>query len=279
MDLTILICTYNRHSQLRETLQHFRQIVTDKAWELIVVDNASTDETKAVIHEAQQHLTNVKYHYETRRGLGAARDCGWRLASSDIIAFTDDDCYPSETYVDDCLKVFQETDIGYAGGRILLWDPNDLPITIDTREIPEYIPPYSFLPTGILKGANLMLRREVLIAIDGFDPRLGAGTPFPCEDIDVIAAASWSGWRGKYDPRPLVFHHHRRRQEHKAGIWKSYDAGRGAYYMKYILRQDTRKVYLRAWLKRAYEDLRNKRRTQLSREIRSAIGYAVSRLR
>jgi hypothetical protein len=100
-----------------------------------------------------------------------------------------------------------------------------------------------------MQGANMAFRREAIAAAGGLDPELGAGTPFPSEDVDLMAAVAWRGYSGRFDPRPVVFHHHRRKEEHRAGIMDGYNRGRGAYYMKYILRRDTRWKYLAAWLR------------------------------
>ena len=106
-----------------------------------------------------------------------------------MIALTDDDCYVAEDYVDAVLAAFDgRPDVGVLGGRILLFDPDDARVTIDERDHPVEMAPHSFVVAGAIKGANLSFRREALQKIGGFDPGLGAGTPFPCEDIDAVAA-------------------------------------------------------------------------------------------
>jgi GT2 family glycosyltransferase len=94
----------------------------------------------------------------------------------------------------------------------------------------------------------MAFRRAMLDQIGGFDERLGAGTSFPSEDIDAAAAVLWAGVPGAYAPRPVVYHHHGRKTEAEANaLMRGYDAGRGAYFMKYILRKDSRTAFLRAW--------------------------------
>src|SRR3546814_9709199 len=64
----------------------------------------------------------------------------------------------------------------------------------------------------------------------------GAGTPFACEDVDALARAAAAGWRGAYDPRPLVYHHHgRKTREDALRLRRVYDTARGAYYAKCIM--------------------------------------------
>jgi GT2 family glycosyltransferase len=188
---------------------------------------------------------------EPRVGLSRARNKGWRAATGDIIAFTDDDCYVDPNYVDAIFEAFQEDlRIGFVGGRILLFDATDYKITINESEVRQEFRPRIFVPTGAVQGANFAFRKTVLQRIGGFDERLGAGTPFPSEDIDMVASALWSGVIGVYDPRPLVYHHHGRKTWQEAlMLMRTYDAGRGAYYAKYVMRSDSRCIYLREWLK------------------------------
>jgi len=221
------------------------------AWEVVVVDNGSTDSTRHVIADAAERTPCIRSVFEAQKGLGAARDTGWRAAEGEIVAFTDDDCYLSPTFVDDLFRVFAEKpELGFVGGRVLLHDPEDLPVTIDLRDAPEAVPCHRFLPAGTLQGANLSFRRLVLARLGGVDRGIGAGTPYPFEDIDLIAAAAWAGVKGIYDPRPTVSHHHRRRSHDFPMILADYDRGRGAYYMKYILRADSRLAYILGWIRK-----------------------------
>lgn len=248
--VSIVICTRNRAARLRSALERISKLDDKPDWECVVVDNSSTDETPAVIAAAARASPNIRAVAQARIGLGAARDKGWREARGDLIAFTDDDCYVAPDYVRQITAAFQEhPKAGCMGGRILLHDPDDAPVTIDVREAAVEYPPRSFIWAGALQGANLVFRRSVLEAIGGFDPELGAGTPFPCEDVDVVAAALWAGCTARFDPRIVVYHHHGRRETDIPALMAGYDRGRGAYYMKYILREDTRWAYLKSWLR------------------------------
>lgn len=250
LDLSIVLCTRNRAQALKKTLTFYDKIQTDLKWELVLVDNGSSDETASVIQEAIRSLPCITYFREDRTGLGAARARGWKEARGDIIVFTDDDCYPDPGLVETYVRLFATfEDVAYMGGRILLWNPEALRAAVDYRDTPETIEPFQFMPAGVLHGANMAFRKSALQAIGGFDPELGAGTPFPCEDIDVLAAAAWKGLKGRFDPSPVIYHDHGRTEGHREAISKGYALGRGAYYMKYILRPDTRKTYLSAWAK------------------------------
>ncbi|HEV8391454.1 MAG TPA: glycosyltransferase family 2 protein [Dongiaceae bacterium] len=277
-DLSIVICTRNRAGQLRGTLDSLLAMKTTRTWEAILIDNASTDGTADVIRLASESEPRIRYFREERIGLGAARDRGWREARSALISLTDDDCYVAEDYVDSMLAAFDgRPDVGVLGGRILLFDPDDARVTIDERDYPVEFAPRSFVAAGALKGANLAFRREALEAIGGFDPELGAGTRFPCEDLVAVAAALWAGFGGRFDPRPLVLHHHRRRLPDVPRLKEGYDRGRGAYYAKFLLRPECRRAYLAGWYRQVRRNLNGAGLIQLFREFKSAAAYLRSR--
>jgi GT2 family glycosyltransferase len=251
--VSVVVCTRNRVQSFKRSFEALVCSTTAHPWELVIVDNGSTDGTDEYLKSIRARKLNgpsVITTLEPKRGLAAARNRGWRTSTGRIVAFTDDDCYVSKDFVDAILAVFEEnSEIGFLGGRILLYDSSDRRLAINDSDNRLYLKPYEFFPAGAVQGANMAFRRSVLERIGGFDERLGAGTPFPSEDTDALAAALWAGIPGVYDPRPLVYHHHQRKTELEATqLLRSYDAGRGAYYAKYIMKNKAaRWKYIRAW--------------------------------
>ena len=141
--------------------------------------------------------------YEAKPGLGRARNRGLSVARGDIVGFTDDDCYPTPDYIDDILDIFRDREIGYAGGRIKLFNPRDWPISIVDKAETRIIEPFTYIdgPEMKILGANMAFRRTVLKQIGGFDDAFGAGGPFAFEDVDAFARASFGGWKGRIFPR------------------------------------------------------------------------------
>lgn len=273
-ELSIVICTRNRAASLAGTLKSLTEIRAVHSWEVLFVDNASTDDTAAVLAAADDCGGRLRYVREERVGLGAARDTGWRRSRGRLVCFTDDDCYLTPDYVDAMVEAYRRRPhLGCIGGRIMLFDRDDLPVTIDERDSPDEIAPYQFIPAGAIHGANLSFRRSVLESIGGFDVQLGTGTPYPCDDIDVIASTLWSGVTIGFDPAPVVYHHHRRREPDYDGLIEVYDRGRGVYYAKWMLRRDTRKAYLKGWLAVAGQQQTLPGLKRLAREIKAARAY------
>lgn len=244
--VSVIICTRNRARQLDEALRLWRSVKSDHSWELIILDNASTDGTKEVVEKS---ATDCRYLFCDRIGLGAGRDFAWREAKGKYVLFTDDDCYPLPNLIDSIVVAFEEfPSAGCIGGRILRHNPAHAFITTKESLEPETFQSNTFVPAGAIHGANFSFPKKVLEQVGGLDPSLGAGTPFPCEDVDVIARTVWAGFEARYDPRPTVRHDHGRTQADVPKLMRSYDDGRGAYYAKFIARAQTFDAYARAWV-------------------------------
>ena len=278
--ISVVIATRNRAPKLNSCLSYIKKMKTSVPWELIVVDNASTDATPEVLRTFEQSAPfPVTVVTEPVPGLGRAHNKGWTIAKAEIIAFTDDDCYVLPSFLDETLRVFTDPKIGYCGGRILLHSPDDYPLTIKESTVPEVFPPFSYLSAGTIHGANMIFRRRALEDIGGFDQAFGPGTPFNCEDVDACARASFAGWWGVFAPGPSVRHAHGRKAPDIPALRRGHSIGEGAYTAKLILRSDTRRCYLRSWFRQLSGRLiRQGRRREALYEIQGAIRYCSHRV-
>lgn len=269
MRISLIICTRDRCDQLRVTLERARTLRSDDAWELVVVDNGSRDGTGALLEGLQATFPcPVRVVHEPAPGAGRARNAGVRAARGELVVFTDDDCYPAEDFLQVAADVLRDSGIGFACGRLLLYDQADHPVATIRRDERREVTPGDFIPAGIFSSANMALPRAVFEAVHGFDEDLGPGTPFVCEDVDLVARISAAGWRGVYDPRLLVHHHHRRKTEaDAAALTRVYDVGRGAYYAKCLLNPALRGPCARYWW-------RSLRRAKYGRSLREIAGGA-----
>ncbi len=261
IDLSIIIGTRNRAEALALVLDAFTRIQTRYNWELIVVDNGSTDATRDVLARATSTLPLVAL-MQPKPGLSRAHNAARGVARAPILAFIDDDCYPQPDFIDQVIEVFRSPSTAFMGGRVLLHDPTDLPITIQTRATPLDLPAGSTLAPGILHGANLAFRAEAFDALGGFDELLGPGGL--CRsggDWDLVLRALAAGYHGCYDPGPTVAHHHRRKHiAEQRDLERRYDYGRGAVYLKALRGTTPHRQALR-WARQSWiETIRAPRR-------------------
>jgi cellulose synthase/poly-beta-1,6-N-acetylglucosamine synthase-like glycosyltransferase len=238
MDVSLIICTRDRCEQLVRCLDAVARIDFTRAWELILVNNGSLDDTAAVIQKFIASTSICTRNvFEPRPGKSNALNTALSIARGQVLAFTDDDCYPATDFLTRIWPAFEDTSVGYITGRILLHDPADAPIAIIESTTPRTLPARYFVGPGDVSGANMAFRRSVLYQIGGFDPFFGPGSRSQAvaEDLDVAGRASALGWKGKYRPEVVVRHHHGRKGSDRLQLFKSYAVGMGAYHMKLLL--------------------------------------------
>lgn len=119
--LTVIICTYNRDKYLGETLQRLAGNHFDGPWELLLINNNSTDSTEKICTQFSMDYPNVPFHYivEKQQGLSYARNRGIQEAKGDWFVFLDDDAFVGENYLERLSKYIQEMpQMDAFGGRI-----------------------------------------------------------------------------------------------------------------------------------------------------------------
>jgi len=217
-DVSVSICTYNRCSLLRQALDSVlsQAIGHDQRYEVIVVDNNSTDDTKHLVHRyiAQGH-TNLQYLFEGRQGLSYARGTAIAHARAPIVAFTDDDVRVAPDWVSSFKRAFDShPEVAWVGGKVLPQWPAVLPRWMSR----EHWAPLAILDFGdqpfhvtasqprCLVGANLALRKEVLNEMKGFEPSLQRvkDSIGSMEDHELLMRLMKADRQGLYAPDVVV---------------------------------------------------------------------------
>jgi glucosyl-dolichyl phosphate glucuronosyltransferase len=225
-DATVLIATYNRAALLDRTLASIRNIrvAPDRNWDVIVVDNNSTDDTRAVVERhARGFPVSLTYLFEPRQGRSSALNAGIAVSRGTVIAMTDDDVVVDPGWLDaacDALLAPDDRSIAYAGGPVApLWETpppswldlsrGDLWGTIaiqDHGAAPFVYEDMKKVPLG----ANLAARRSLFDTIGAFRADLGRTTGkrvLGQEVPELLARSRAAGLRGVYLPAMRVQHH------------------------------------------------------------------------
>ena len=180
--ISVIVCTRNRADLLRHALQSVvDQDFPRDAFEIVVIDNASTDNTAVTVNEFRNHV-HLRYVHEPRIGLCVARNTGWRTAVGRYIAFFDDDAVARPGWLSAIREVFERAgpSIGVIGGRVdPIWQaprPDWLAdevagsLTIvhwgDAEKVIRDI------RREWLVGANMALPKQLLTEVGGFHPWL-----------------------------------------------------------------------------------------------------------
>jgi glycosyltransferase involved in cell wall biosynthesis len=222
LDFTVAIPTYNGENRLPAVLECLRWQLntTQLAWEVVVVDNNSTDDTAQVVRNYQKiwpHKIPLRYVVEKKQGAGFARHKAVQLAASPLIGFLDDDNIPSMTWVAAAYRFAQEhPQAGVYGSRIQGDFESDPPpnferiaslLALTERgERPIlYEPHKKVLPPG----AGMVVRRQVwldnvpektiLTGRDGKSMLTG-------EDIESVLYIQRAGWEVWYNPAMRMHH-------------------------------------------------------------------------
>jgi glycosyltransferase involved in cell wall biosynthesis len=254
MKASVIIATRDRADRLLATLRSFEAMAPPPdGWELLVVDNGSSDETASVIEAVRGREAIPLVHLiELRPGKPLALNAGLARASGDIVAFTDDDCIVPRDWLASIVEEFRaDPRLGGVGGRVELYQPTDQPVAVRTcTERRALSSPRELY--GFIIGCNMALTRRVIDDIGPFDPFVGPGAPIPSgNDIDIIYRAYRRRHLIVYAPNILVYHNHGRQSEAAVeSVQQRYAIGRGAFYAKYalagdwaILRMGAREVY------------------------------------
>src|SRR6185312_15143490 len=134
VDVSVIVCTRNRSDALARLLERLEQLVVPAGvrWELIVVDNGSTDGTAALLASPPRTLP-MRVVNELTCGLSRARNAGLAAATGDLLLMTDDDCLPDPQWLAVMRDEFARApSLGVLGGRVELFDQRDQPTTTRT---------------------------------------------------------------------------------------------------------------------------------------------------
>lgn len=249
MLITAAISTRDRADSLGATLESFRRLepVPHVDWELVVVDNGSSDRTRELLDSFDGSLP-LRVFTEPRPGLSRSRNRAIREARGEVVAFTDDDCRVREDWLAALARGFRDDPgLDGLGGRIELYDSRDARITIRTERSPIPLESSGQL-FGLIAGCNMAFRRRAFERVGLFDLRLGPGTPgMASDDVDFLYRCLKGGLRVEYRPDAVVFHAHgRRAPDQVEALERAYRMSRGAFYCKHVLRGD-RDILKRSW--------------------------------
>ncbi len=233
--ISAVICTYNRAAYLRQALRSLAgQTLPVDQYEVVVIDNACTDDTAAVIEEFRRLMPNLVHSHETQLGLSYARNRGALVARGEYIAYLDDDARAEPQWLHAVLEAFQAiqpSPMAIAGPVHLDW----------SGCVPDWLPErywslYTFVDHGRegrflrdhehLVGANMAFCRAILLSCGAFDVALGrrGGLLLSGEEAAVVKRLRQANLPIYYEPTALVWHavppeRHRRRWLFRRLFW------------------------------------------------------------
>lgn len=176
--LSVIVCTYNRVSLLKKCLSSIKkQTASVKNYEVVVVDNSSTDSTKEMFKEYAKNRTNIRIVTEKNVGRSNARNRGWQEAKGKYVAYVDDDAIVKSDWLEKIIAFINKyPKIKVFGG------PYD---RYSIKQIPAWLPEKYFtldlggklkklnLKNEWLSGSNMIFNRSIFNKYGGFNTNFG----------------------------------------------------------------------------------------------------------
>lgn len=199
--VSVVVCSYNGATTLRECLESLMRLDYPD-YEVILVDDGSTDGTREIAKEFPQ----VFYHHQANQGLSMARNVAARMASGELIAYTDSDCVADEHWLMYLVQSMRDQNVEAIGGpnvtpesdgwiaKCIAASPgNPSHVMLDDHHA-EHVP-----------GCNLAIRRATLLGMGGFDPQFRQAG----DDVDLCWRLLDADLPIGYAPSAMVWHHRR----------------------------------------------------------------------
>ena len=220
MNASVIIPAYNAAGTIAKTLEALTRQDYKGPFEVIVVDDGSTDDTPAAV----KHFPNVKYVRQDNAGPAAARNHGARLAAGQHLCFTDSDCVPHADWLTLLLNGFHRLDITVVAGSYGIANPQSRLARGIHREIlfrhTHLLPQFP----KVFGSYNFCVKKEMFERVGGFETtyRQASG-----EDNDLSYKILAAGGRIYFEPKALVDHHHTTalvkywREQFRHGFWRA----------------------------------------------------------
>jgi glycosyltransferase involved in cell wall biosynthesis len=215
--ISAIICTHNREHYLGTAIDSLLSQELD-SFEVIVVDNGSSDRTREVV-ESRLGNARLRYIYEPTIGLSVARNTGANAAQGEILAYLDDDAIASLHWLRSLCEAYQKNArLAIAGGKVtLLWTDGMTPPAWLSENLAGNLGSYDLgddwvyidRPSLTPRGLNYSIRKTFLQEIGGFDLNLGrvGKNLLSNEELHMTDLALKTGWQVAYLPDACVAHH------------------------------------------------------------------------
>jgi exopolysaccharide biosynthesis polyprenyl glycosylphosphotransferase len=206
--ISVIIPAYNAERTLPYTLRALQnQTIPRDLYEVIVVDDASTDGTAAVVHEF-----GVRYRNQNKEGPAAARNLGVRAARGEIILFTDSDCIPREDWIQRMIAPFDDPQVAGVAGRYLSKQTEYSARFVQLEFEERFQILKDFNSIDLVASFAAAFRRSVFEEVGGFDAHYPLANN---EDVELSYKIATRGYKMVYADDAIVYHRH-------PATWKKY---------------------------------------------------------
>lgn len=222
--LSIIIPTRNRSSLLKKTLASIsNQTASKESFEVIIVDNGSSDNTKDISMSFKDAFINFKYIYKEEPGLHVGRHAGLKAAKGEILVYADDDIEALATWIEGIRESFRDPQVALVGGNNFpkyeskppawvedLWTITPWGKINGIYSILDFGQERKEIPANYVWGCNLSIRKSILQKLGGFHPD---GMPYDLlryrgdgECAVTRSISKMENYRTDFNPRASIYH-------------------------------------------------------------------------
>jgi glycosyltransferase involved in cell wall biosynthesis len=253
--LTIVICTFNRAEILERCLNSLQtQNIPNDLFQVIIVDNNSTDNTKLIIKKFTRKNENFKYLFEPNQGLSIARNRGLQGSLSEWVGYIDDDAIINSNFIENVIWTFETQNFDVFGGCVYSWfhygKPEWFPVKFEQNWNKN-------TKLGLITaneeiwGGVMFFKTHTLNSINGFPEDIGmSGNKISYgEESLVINKLIKKGYNVGFNPDIIIYH---LVGKHKLLIsWhllSAFAKGRDGYLANFIENEQKPKLYTSLYL-------------------------------
>jgi glycosyltransferase involved in cell wall biosynthesis len=219
--ISVIIPTFNSVKELTKCLESLKtQTISNENYEVIVVDDGSTDDTKNVVAKYP-----IKYFYQQNRGPAAARNQGVSNAQGEIVLFTDADCEPQPNWIEEMIKPMEDPQIVGVKGAYKTHQKELVPRLVQIEYEHRYERMKKFKYIDFIDTYSAGYRKGIFLKYKGFDERYPKAS---VEDQEFSFRLSKDGHKMVFNPNAVVFHKHSAglidylKKKYKIAFWKAF---------------------------------------------------------
>lgn len=210
--ISAIICTRNRPAYLRKAIKSLAdQTLPIRYYEILIVDNSSTDHAQLIVSQEFAYVNNVRYLYEPIMGIARARNKGWTEATGKYVCYLDDDAIAPSDWLEKMVELFKmpKYSLSIISGRVdpiwesprPTWLSDKLLFYLGIRDL--FDKPFELKEAGLCCGTcNTGFPRTVFEKMGGFNTDFKRG-----EDTLFQLEAMSKGHVCLYHPDLTVKHH------------------------------------------------------------------------
>lgn len=222
--LSVIIPTFNRVLYLKKAVKSILgQSIDKNRYEMIVIDNGSTDGTQVVIDELNE-INNgyIRYFYESQPGLHVGRHKGAKEARGDILVFCDDDIVADKYWLEGIIETFENTEAVLVGGKILpkyeinppewierFWTFGEEGKHLDILSLIDMGDKIKEVDPSYILGCNYSIKKEIFFECGGFNPDSVPDNMIKYRgdgETGLSLKIKEKGWKAYYNPKACVYH-------------------------------------------------------------------------